>query len=182
MKIINSVFILVIGETCMNFKIKTMESFLIAGKSIKVTNEGGKNFIDIPAFWEKCSKDGTSKILGKIAYENKNGILSGSIAAVLYYNETDTNENWSYLAGAETFKEENGLETIKIPALTWAVFESIGPMPDAIQNVWKWISSEWFPGSNYEHAKGPELEIYPTGDTSKSDYYSEVWIPVQKKQ
>jgi AraC family transcriptional regulator len=75
------------------------------------------------------------------------------------------------------------METITIPSHTWAIFESTGPMPDAIQNVWKRIFSEWFPSSNYEHAKGPELELYPEGDTNSPDYYCEIWIPViQKKQ
>jgi len=60
------------------------------------------------------------------------------------------------------------METVIIPSSTWAIFESVGAMPDAIQDVWKRIFSEWFPTSNYEHDKGPELEVYPPGDPRSS--------------
>ncbi|MBN2439932.1 MAG: AraC family transcriptional regulator [Spirochaetales bacterium] len=170
------------GDTSMDFKIKTMESFMVAGKSIMVTTKDGQNFKDIPAFWKKCYKDGFGEKFWQLARENKEGILSGAIAAVLCYKETDTEEKWSYLAGAETIKEVPGMETITIPSRTWAIFESIGPMPDAIQKVWKRIFSEWFPSSNYEHDRSPELELYPPGDSQSPDYYSEVWIPVVQKK
>jgi AraC family transcriptional regulator len=169
------------GVTSMNYKIKSMESFRVVGKGIMVSSEGGQNLIDIPAFWKKCMQDGTVRKLEKIAANNKQGVLNGSLASVLCYKDTDTSERWSFLVGAETTENTNGLETVKIPALKWAIFESIGPMPDAIQDAWKRIYSEWFPTSNYEHDKGPELEVYPAGDVSSSKYYCEVWIPVVKK-
>ena len=49
-----------------------------------------------------------------------------------------------------------------IPASTWAVFEIIGsmrPLPNAMQDIWKRIYSEWLPNSGYEHAMLPEIEI-----------------------
>jgi AraC family transcriptional regulator len=171
------------GVTSMNFKIKSMESFTVAGKSIMVSTEGGKNLIDIPAFWQKCNRDGTAAELAKIAADNKHGVLNGSLASVLCYKETDTSENWSFLVGAETSEGISGRETVKIPPLKWAIFESVGPMPGAIQDVWKRIFSEWFPASNYEHDLGPELEVYPAQEASDSDpdFYCEVWIPVIEK-
>ena len=42
------------------------------------------------------------------------------------------------------------------------------------------IFSEWFPSSGWEHADRPELEIYSSGDIRGANYYSEVWIPLQK--
>ena len=68
-----------------------------------------------------------------------------------------------------------------MPAHQWVAFESVGSMPDAIQDVWKRIYTEWFPQSGYEHAEGPELEWYSMGDMQSDDYLSEVWIPVVKK-
>ena len=46
---------------------------------------------------------------------------------------------------------------LEVAASTWAIFEAIGPFPDALQNVWGRIYSEWFPSSNYELAEGPEI-------------------------
>jgi AraC family transcriptional regulator len=59
------------------------------------------------------------------------------------------------------------------------VFEVHGPMPDAIQEVWKQIFSEWFPSSHYEHAGTPDLEVYSDGNPTGPDYYSEIWIPLK---
>jgi AraC family transcriptional regulator len=170
------------GDTSMDYRIKKMESFYITGKSTQVTSLNEQSYKDIPLFWEKCCKDGTLGKLEKLSEQNKQGILSGATVAALCYKETDTEEMWSYLVGAEGKEELSEMETIKIPSLTWAIFESVGSMPDAIQKVWKRIFSEWFPSSSYEHDKAPELEVYPPGDTSSHDYYCEVWIPVVQKK
>jgi AraC family transcriptional regulator len=170
------------GDTSMDYKIKTLDSFTMTGKSIMVTTEGGENFKRIPAFWKESCEDGTVKRLEEVAAQYTTGVLDGAMAAVLCYKETDTEEEWSYLIGVESPGDNPDWETIVIPSHTWAIFESVGPMPDAIQDVWKRIWSEWFPASNYEHAKAPELEVYPRGDSSSPDYYCEVWIPVVQKQ
>jgi len=74
----------------------------------------------------------------------------------------------------------DGYTDLTIAAGTWAVFASRGPMPGAIQEVWKRIYSEWFPSPGYEHADRPDLEVYPEGDSLSADYYCEVWLPVRK--
>ena len=166
----------------MNCRIKKMESFYVTGKSTQVTSLNEQSFKDIPLFWDKCCKDGILEKLEKLSEQNKQGIFSGATVAVLCYKETDTKEKWSYLIGAEGKEELSEMETIKIPSLTWAIFESVGPMPNAIQKVWKHIFSEWFPSSNYEHDKAPELEVYSSGDTNSHDYCCEVWIPIVQKK
>jgi AraC family transcriptional regulator len=54
-------------------------------------------------------------------------------------------------------------------------------MPRAIQYVWQRICSEWFPSTVYEHAGGPEFELYPSGNVNDEDYRCEVWILIKKK-
>lgn len=54
-------------------------------------------------------------------------------------------------------------------------------MPEAIQNLWKLIISEWLPNSNYEIVEAPDFEIYYAGDNQSPSYQSEVWIPVKLK-
>ncbi|MNV98197.1 Bacterial transcription activator, effector binding domain [compost metagenome] len=89
----------------------------------------------------------------------------------------------SYWIGveADAATEPQGFETAVVPAANWAVFTSTGPMPHTIQNVWERIFQEWFPGTGYEHAGGPEFELYPPGDTQADDYVCEVWVPIVKK-
>ena len=71
------------------------------------------------------------------------------------------------------------LVAMEVPASKWVVFEVHGPMPDAMQNTWKQIYSEWFPSNPYKPAGTAELEVYPDEDAYSPDSYSEIWIPIQ---
>lgn len=162
------------GAEKMEYKIIEKEQFKIIGKSIRVSSDQGENFKKIPEFWEECYSDGTCKKL----FEQM-----GSLGVMGVCMEADQEQDeFTYMIAIE--KPETDLvgdfDEKDIPASNWAVFESIGPMPDALQDVWKRIYSEWFPSTGYEHAGTPELEIYYPGDPSDSDYKSEVWIPIKK--
>jgi AraC family transcriptional regulator len=61
----------------------------------------------------------------------------------------------------------------------WAVFEVIGPIPQAMQDMWKRIYTEWLPSSGFEHAAIPALEVYTNENPNNQDYYTEIWIPVK---
>ena len=87
-----------------------------------------------------------------------------------------------YIGVATSSKETADFDVLKIAASTWAVFESIGPFPETLQNVWGRIYSEWFPSSVYESVKGPEILWNESPDTSNPKYRSEIWIPVKKKR
>jgi AraC family transcriptional regulator len=164
------------GAVSMNYRIVEREGFKLAGKSLKVTTVDGENFKAIPSFWTQCNKDGTSH---KICGVNPEKPMLG-----VCMNDYDKDmKNFTYVIAAEADgKDAQGLEIFDVPASTWAVFESRGPMPTAIQEVWNRIYQEWFPATGYEHAGLPELEVYPEGDTSSKDYYCEVWIPVKKNK
>lgn len=92
-------------------------------------------------------------------------------------------ESFTYMIGVENRESDipESFVKTKIPASTWAVFEVIGPTPEAIQNVWQRIFAEWFPATGYEHADAPELEVYPPGDTQDDRYRCEIWVPILKK-
>jgi AraC family transcriptional regulator len=95
----------------------------------------------------------------------------------------EAKEQFSYMIAIEDVNtsEDTYFDTREVPAATWAVFTSVGPMPHAIQNVWARVFQEWFPATGFEHAAGPELEVYFPGDPSSEDYKSEVWVPIVKK-
>ena len=164
----------------MNYSIRTLDSFKVCGIGRQFSSVGGQNLKDIPEFWKEAEQDGTLMRLAQLGEKSRHHLKDGFTAA-LCYKDTDTEDDWSYMIAVEGDTAEAGLEVIEIPAQTWAIFESRGPMPGAIQQVWERIFNEWFPTSEYEHAKAPELEAYTKGDTTKDDYYCEVWIPVKKK-
>jgi AraC family transcriptional regulator len=161
------------GEKEMEYRIVEKESFHVTGKGIRVTTAGGQNKNDITHFWSEVTSNG---VAGQICEQAENDEMMGICMEFDHPNETFT-----YFIGAESKKDSGTFDSKEIPAAIWAVFTSVGPMPQAIQNVWQRIFSEWFPSTGYEHAGGPEFELYPSGNVNDEDYRCEVWIPIKKK-
>lgn len=161
------------GEKEMNYKIVEKEGFKVIGVGKRISTSNGENNKEIPKFWEEVNGKGLNREISEAA--ESNDILG-------FCMEFDhPNEEFTYFIGAETDEAQGTFEVKEIPAATYAVFESIGAMPHAIQNVWQRIYSEWFPSTGYKHCGGPEFELYPPGDVDSEDYRCEVWIPIMKK-
>ena len=151
-----------------DYRIVERAAFSAGGKFI-VTNQENNQ---APSFWAACEKDGTIEKL--LANSNTNPLLG-----ICYDVKSDG--TYKYMVGIETQSDlTEGMVMISIPASTWAVFESIGPIPQALFNVWERIFTEFFPESGYIHGDGPDLEVYYTGDHHSSNYRCEIWIPVKK--
>ncbi|RKQ33205.1 AraC family transcriptional regulator [Oceanobacillus halophilus] len=164
------------GDVEMDYRITEKEAFEVIGKGIRTTTIDGENYKNIASFWEESNSNGFSDRLAKVC-----GSL-GLIGVCMDFDKKQ--EHLTYFIGAE--KQIKDLpkewEEKRIPASTWAVFPVQGSMPDAMPKVWERIFSEWFPSTNYEHAGGPELEVYLSDENpANEDYYSEIWIPVRKK-
>jgi AraC family transcriptional regulator len=157
----------------MDYQIIEKPSFKVAGKAIRVPTKDGENFRIIPEFWRDTVSDGTFARLKDLAA--KSAFLEGVTLGICSDFAGDMSE-FTYMIAAEAPVEgaPDGMVEKSIPAATYAVFESVGPMPDAIQNVWIGIWSEFFPSAPYGHAEGHDLEIYPPGDPMAADYRSEV--------
>ncbi len=162
------------GDQQMDYTIVAKEAFQVIGKALKVSTKDGENLKRIPAFWTECCQNGTCDELCMGKAQEMLGICM---------DMEQEKEQFTYMIAIKEGEKYNDREyTIhKIPAFTWAVFTSTGPNPGAIQKVWERIYQEWFPATGYEHADGPELEVYPPGDLNAPDYRCEVWIPVVKK-
>lgn len=164
------------GDVEMDYKIVGKDAFQVVGKGIRTSTVNGENHREIPKFWNESNSNGFVEKL-----EEDCGSL-GIIGACMEFDTTQ--EKLTYLICAEKNGKDipSDWEEKKIPASTWAVFESVGAMPGAIPKTWDRIFFEWFPSTGYEHAGGPELEVYSTkGDTNADDYRCEVWIPIVKK-
>nr|WP_312890833.1 effector binding domain-containing protein [Clostridium thailandense] len=81
-------------------------------------------------------------------------------------------DEFNYMIGVEEIKDNlpEGYVSAIIPAATWAVFESVGALPEAIQDLTRRIFTEWLPSTGYQHDCAPELEVYPLGDSTLPDY------------
>ncbi|SEA25774.1 AraC family transcriptional regulator [Thalassobacillus cyri] len=163
------------GAEPMQYKGVEQEGFTIVGikRQFPLVNE--ENLTGIPKMWEEVNKDGTGDLLFKV----NNGAVKGVLGVCVDKSNSQSNRIDYWIAAAREGDIPDGLSSKEISASKWAVFEVHGAMPDAIQNTWKKIFSEWFLSSGYEHAGTSELEVYTGGDPYDSHYYSEVWIPVK---
>ncbi len=80
------------------------------------------------------------------------------------------------------FSTKDELHLEEIPAATWAIFKCKGPVPGAIQNLWRRIYTEFFPTSEYLPKNGIDFEVYPEGDLSSPHYESEIRVAVEKPE
>lgn len=161
----------------MDYRLIEKPPLNIVGKALRVSHKDGENLRRIPEFWEECRHDGTLDQLKSLAAQG--GVL-GNVTLGLCTDFAPNMEEFTYMIAAEGNVQAapDGLIEKTIPAQTWAVFEATGPMPEAIQTVWGQIWSEFFPTKQFQHAEGPDLELYPSGDPTQPDYRSEVWVPV----
>jgi AraC family transcriptional regulator len=163
------------GDKEMDYRIETREAFTVIGLEKEVTTKDGENSRQIPKLWLESNANGTSDELLKLGVDKD---LLGICANMNHEKET-----FSYWIAVEVPSETDpeGYASTTIPAASWAVFTSVGPMPDAIQQVWSRIFQEWFPATGYEHTGGPEFELYLPGRPDAEDYGCEIWVPVTKK-
>ena len=73
-----------------------------------------------------------------------------------------------------------GTTTLPVPPGTWAVFTTSGPAPQAIQELWRDVFTEWFPSNPYRSRPGPEiLRTDLSADGTQAD--AELWLPVERE-
>lgn len=173
-----SVKLILSGGSTMNYRIEKREAFDIICKRKQVNKpQGDTATADISAFWGECSSDGTmDKICKYGKFDSLNGVLG------ICFSGEMADSGFPYGIGAEyngAPVTDKGLDVVKIPAHTYAVFECRGKMPDAFKDTYKKICTEFFPQSKYEYGSGIELEVYPSADTQNPDYTCEIWIAVK---
>jgi AraC family transcriptional regulator len=163
------------GGDQMEYSIESMEAFEVIGIGRRFSYE--EAFDKIPSFWREwknerdCTKetDLFGYCIGKYGISIDEGLNSSDF---YYLIAGDYKGNLG----------QEGFNIVKIPALTWAKFRCIGPMPEALQALNTRIFNEWLPENvDYEIASGYNIEIYEEGDINNINYRSEIWIPVRKQ-
>ena len=108
----------------------------------------------------------------------------GVVQALTDFGESRMEEkgNYDHYIGAATTRDsKDGLTVLRVPATTWAIFRSVGPFPQALQDTWGRIYSEWFPSVDYELNDGPELLGTPDEEMTEPNGEWEIWVPVRKR-
>lgn len=167
------------GGNEMNYRIVEKEAFNLVGikKRVPIIFNGVNP--EIAAMWQSLDMEKINT-LKQLSNVEPIGLLSASTN----FSEGRMEEKGEldhYIGVATTKESPENLTIHEVPALTWAVFEAVGPFPDTLQNVWGRIYSEWFPSSNYELAVGPEMLWNENKDTTSPTFRSEIWVPVSQK-
>lgn len=172
-----SVTITMKGGSVMDYKVVKKEAFKVIEKKVTCSVSEDSN-VELPKFWERCHSDGTVKKLLELTSDKTD------IFGICYAHTQEKNQTFDYSIAAkfdENAEIPSGFTANVIPARTWIVFECKGAMPDAIQQLWHRICTEFFPSSSYEPTYEMDIEAYKDGDMSSPDYRSEIWVPVKDK-
>ncbi|MEG7845526.1 AraC family transcriptional regulator [Bacillus mobilis] len=167
------------GGNEMNYRIEEKEPFRIIGITKRVPIVFNGVNAEIASMWKSLNPE-SIQMLKSLSNMEPNGIISASTN----FSEGRMEEKGEldhYIGVATTKDCPEQFAQLEVAASTWAIFEAVGPFPETLQNVWGRIYSEWFPSSNYELAKGPEILWNEQKDISSPNFKSEIWIPVLKK-
>ena len=77
-----------------------------------------------------------------------------------------------------------GMMLYEFPQGEWAVFDAIGPIPQALQALNNSVFREWLPGNpDFELRGNANVEWYDcmNGEKTDPDYHSAIWLPVKRK-
>lgn len=168
----------------MDYRIEKMDAFKVLCKRTNVkkpTSMENDALADIMNFWGQCHADGTvQKIISYFPNKKINGLMG-----ISFSNQLSASGKFPYGIGVEYDGREvkdKDLEIVEIPAQTFVVFTCRGKMPEAFNDTYRKIVSEFFPqSSKYEYAWGTEIEVYPGENIQDADYSCEIWIGVKEK-
>ena len=168
------------------YRIIEKPAFDIIGKKTWISGQDNDLF---GQFWVQCQKEGLFEVFRQVSSNQLGAITGSSVLGISCVEKDPTNRAFYYLIGIERPEMISGaepgineLETYRVPASQWAVFECVGKVPEAIVKSEIYAFTEWLPSSEYAHAKAPEMEVYfPGNDGLSEDSYCEFWLPITKR-
>ncbi|MEK5441075.1 AraC family transcriptional regulator [Fredinandcohnia sp. FSL W7-1320] len=161
------------GADPVKYRIVEKEGFKAVGVKRQFSCVNDEHLMMIPKLWDEVNSDGTCDSLIPLMNGETNGLLG------ICVSEPNTRAIDYWVAVENRDGASGKYDILDLPASKWAVFEVHGAMPNAMQDAWKKIYSEWFPSSGYTYAGTAEFELYPEGNAADPNYYSEIWIPVK---
>ena len=175
------------GGNQMDYKITPMFPFKVIGFQKVFDNETA--YTEIPKFWDEiCEKYAYNVYAGNApANPYEQALVDNCIGEYGVCIDDIGGGKFRYLvAGKYTGGDvPEGMVVYEFPRSDWAVFNCIGPIPDALQSVNTRIFKEWLPGNPaYELCGNASVEWYDcvNGEKTDPDYHSAIWVPVKRKE
>ncbi|MFC8015618.1 AraC family transcriptional regulator [Streptomyces cinereoruber] len=169
--------VVVEGSTTMRYRIVEKESFRVIGSKARLplVREG----INEAAAAHAAGLDKESIVrMKELVGREPEGILSAVVYLTDSREEGAEADYWIGVVTAPGVVDEE-LEVLDVPAGAWAVFDNHGPYPNALQELWRDVFTQWFPSNPYTSRTGPELlRTQPVEIGAETD--SQLWIPVER--
>ncbi len=174
------------GGKQMDYKITPMFPFKVIGFQKVFDNESA--YAEIPKYWDEiCEKYACNVYAGNApANPYEQALVDNCIGEYGVCIDDIGGGKFRYLiAGKYTGGDvPEGMVVYEFPRCDWAVFQCIGPLPEALQAVNTRIFQEWLPGNpEYELYGNASVEWYDcvNGEKTDPDYHSAIWVPVRIK-
>ena len=174
------------GGNQMDYKIAPMFPFKVIGFPREFETETA--YAEIPKFWDEiCEKYAYNVYAGNDpANPYEQALVDNCIGEYGVCIDDVGGGRFRYLiAGKYTGGEvPEGMALYEFPRGEWAVFECVGPLPEALQRVNTRIFREWLPGNpEFELRGSASVEWYDcvNGEKTDPDYRSAIWVPVKRK-
>lgn len=168
------------GGNAMDYTVEKVDAIQVIGESRKFDAENA--YQTLPLFWadynKRCTSGANPPAYQKAIEDNQ----IGEFGICIDGEPGDKQFRYMIAGRYQGGPVPEGMELYTLPALTWAKFRCVGPMPGALQCVNTKIFKEWLPGNpDYEVSAWLNVEWYEMGDTTAPDYESAIWIPVKHK-
>ncbi|WP_275558030.1 AraC family transcriptional regulator [Streptomyces sp. 5-6(2022)] len=168
--------LIVEGSSSMRYRVVEKERFQVVGRKVRVplVHEGVNP--RIAEFIRGLGQE-TIRRIAALSDQEPEGILG--VSDNLDPSRAEGTELDYYHGVVTGAAAPEGLDTLAVPAGTWAVFANSGPFPQALQYLWRDVFTQWFPSNPYQSRPGPEiLRTRLSQDGARAD--AELWIPVER--
>ncbi|MER7725218.1 AraC family transcriptional regulator [Streptomyces sp. NPDC096323] len=164
------------GTSSMRYRIVEKETFCVVGRKARVplVHEGMNPAI--VAFVRSIDKETVERIKS-LCDQEPEGIVQ--VSDDLAESRAEGTELDYYHGVVSSLPVPDDMDALPVAAGTWAVFESSGAFPQALQYLWRDVFTEWFPSNPYRSRPGPEIlrtRLSPDGAQAEA----QLWIPVER--
>ncbi|MBM0224841.1 AraC family transcriptional regulator [Micromonospora sp. ATA51] len=164
------------GSTSMRYRIVEKDDFRLVGRKARVplVHEGMNPAI--VAFIRSIGPE-TVRRMEALSDQEPKGIVNVSDDLAGSREEGTELDYWhGVVTGADA---PDDMASLPVAAGTWAVFESSGEFPQALQYLWRDVFTQWFPSNPYQTRPGPEIsKVRVSADGKRAE--AELWIPVRR--
>ncbi|MFI6862522.1 helix-turn-helix domain-containing protein [Streptomyces sp. NPDC050421] len=164
------------GTSSMRYRIVEKERFCVVGRKARVplVHEGVNPAI--AAFIRSIDKETVGRI-SSLSDQEPEGIVQ--VSDDLAEGRAEGTELDYYHGVVSSAPVPEDMDALPVAAGTWAVFDSSGAFPQALQYLWRDVFTEWFPSNPYRSRPGPEiLRTRLSPDGAQAD--AQLWIPVER--